>query len=82
MKLDEQQLISLIRVLEQTEQQELNCDGCLAAVAAYAEVELVGKTPGEAFRKVTQHLAVCADCREEYAALLEAIRGLAPDTND
>lgn len=82
MKLDEQRLTDLLRLLEQTEENELNCDGCLAAVAKYAECELAGKTPDEALHQVSQHLAICADCREEYAALLNAIRGMAQKSSD
>ncbi|WP_047495474.1 hypothetical protein [Terriglobus sp. TAA 43] len=76
MKLDERQLSDLLRTLTLTENAELNCEECLAAVAAYAESELAGKTPTEAFHQVQQHLKVCADCNEEYRALLEAIQGI------
>lgn len=80
MKLDEQRLTDLLRLLGQTEENELN--GCLAVVAKYAECELAGKTPHEALHQVRQHLAICADCREEYAALLDAIRGMAGKPSD
>ena len=77
MKLDEQQMTGLLRVLMRTEEIELDCDECLAKVAEYAECELADKTPHEALEKVSQHLEVCSDCREEYRTLLNAIRSLA-----
>ena len=76
MKLDEQQLTGLLLLLAQTEEIELNCDECLAKTAQYAEYELTGKTPQEAFEKVRHHLAICPDCREEYIALLNAISSM------
>lgn len=76
MTLDDKQLGDLVRTLVRTEDVELNCEDCLATVAAYAESELSGKTPTEALQRVEQHLTVCADCQEEYRALLEVIRGI------
>lgn len=76
MKLDHHQLGNLLRTLAMTADVEIDCDDCLATVAAYAESELAGKTPGEAFTQLQQHLGVCEDCREEYQALLEAMRGI------
>ena len=75
MKLDADELAVLLNALALTRDDELNCDECLAVVARFVESELSGKTPAEAFERVRQHLAICADCREEYEALLAAIRG-------
>jgi uncharacterized protein with PIN domain len=74
MKLDDRQLENLLRTLAVTHNLEIDCGECLATVSAYAENELAGKTPGEALARVQQHLSVCADCREEYHALLKALR--------
>jgi uncharacterized protein with PIN domain len=68
---------SNLPALAQTEEIELNCDECLVKIAEYAEHELTGKTPHEALEKISQHLAICHDCREEYLALLNAINSLA-----
>ncbi len=57
-----------------TREVEIGCDECLAQAGAFAENELAGKEVREAMRLVQQHLAVCPECREEYEALLAALR--------
>jgi len=74
MKLNANELTALLEALTLTQEEELDCDGCLALVGQFAEAELSGKTPAEALQRVRQHLAICGDCREEYETLLAAIR--------
>jgi hypothetical protein len=78
MRLDEYQLSNLMRAVALTQDTELNCDGCLERLSAYAEAELLGKAAIDAFEQVRQHLALCTDCQEEYAALLQAIGQIRP----
>jgi len=66
---------SLVRAALATRPVEIGCDDCLAQVAAYAERELAGLPVSEALRLVEQHLGNCPECREEYEALLAALRG-------
>jgi hypothetical protein len=52
---------------------EIGCDDCLMQVASYCETELAGKEVPEALRLVREHLEICAECHEEYQALLTAL---------
>ena len=55
---------------------EIGCAECLERMDRFVEMELEGKSPAEAMPLVHDHLTRCADCREEYEALLEALRHL------
>jgi hypothetical protein len=52
---------------------EIGCDDCLMQVASYCETELAGKEVPEALQLVREHLEICAECHEEYQALLSAM---------
>jgi predicted transcriptional regulator len=74
MKLNEVELSALLGMLALTSDDELNCDDCLVSIGRFAEAELLGKSIDAALDRVRQHLAICSDCREEYEALMAAIR--------
>jgi uncharacterized protein with PIN domain len=78
MKLNQEELSALLGLLTLTRDSELNCEECLTLVSRFAESELTGKTPDQAMDRVRQHLSVCADCREEYQALLLPLRSGGP----
>ena len=65
---------ALVQATVNTQEVELGCDDCLAQVGAYAERQLAGQTLPEALRRVEEHLRGCPECREEYEALLDALR--------
>ena len=69
MPLSRQEIDSLLRLVGQTEDAEINCKQCLALVAEFAEQQLTGKSIHEGLKAVEQHLSVCAECRDEYEAL-------------
>ena len=73
MELNTNEMNALMTMTLATADVEIDCDECLAQVAHFAESELSGKTPAEAKTLVKQHLEICADCREEYEALLAAL---------
>ena len=56
--------------------EEITCDECLQELDRFAEMKLLGQPAEEAMPLVAQHLAVCRDCREEFEALLRALRAL------
>ncbi len=74
MPLNDEQIDGLMKLIGLTRERELTCDECLALVAEFAECELAGKTPREALDAVQHHLDLCFECREEYKALLAALR--------
>jgi hypothetical protein len=56
---------------------EIGCDDCFEQLDQFAERVLAGKDVAEAMPLVQDHLNRCRDCREEFEALLAALRALA-----
>jgi uncharacterized protein with PIN domain len=73
MKLSTLQLAELIKVVALTRPDEVSCERCLQDLAEFSESTLAGKTVGESLQVIESHLAICAECREEYEALLRAL---------
>lgn len=76
MELTTEILKKLIKAAQMTSEHEIGCDECFDELHEFAEMELAGKSPGEAKPLVQEHLDKCGSCREEYQALLEALRNL------
>lgn len=70
------QLKMMIETIHNTRDQELTCDECLDQLDVFAEQTLAGKNPEEAIPMVQDHLSRCSDCREEFEALLKALKAL------
>jgi len=66
----------MVRVVLATRDEEIGCEECFEQVDRFAELVLDGKPAAEAMPLVQDHLNKCADCREEFEALLEALRAL------
>jgi uncharacterized protein with PIN domain len=77
MSLSKEQIDELIRQIGLTRDDEIDCERCLALVAEFAERELGGRSIPAGLDAVAHHLSVCAECREEYEALLHALKGMA-----
>ncbi len=69
-------LKSLIKSAQMAADHEIGCDECFDELHEFAELELAGKSPAEAKPLVKDHLDKCGSCREEYQALLEALRAI------
>ncbi len=65
-----EQLRTLLRLLSDTEPDELDCDQLLQHVGALLETLQDGQEPPEQLAAVSQHLRVCPECREEFDALM------------
>lgn len=72
--MDNNQIKSLLHLLSITRDRELNCNEFLAGVPEVAECELAHRPVPASLRLVQHHLALCAECREEYVALIAALR--------
>ena len=68
------ELGGLVRMILETSPEELGCDECLERVDLFVEEQLAGKNAAEAMPLVRDHLEKCGDCREEFEALLAALR--------
>lgn len=74
MKLTKKILKKMIQAIRVTRPDEIDCDECFNEIDKFAELELAGKSPEQSMPLVQDHLKKCRDCREEYEALLEAIK--------
>lgn len=74
MKLTPEQISTLIKLTVTTNSDPLDCDGCLALIDQYAQAELDGIELPEAIESVRIHLEQCKCCKDEYKALMTALR--------
>lgn len=74
MNMDRRDLEKVVRAVSQTQEEELTCDECFEELDRFVEFELAGLDAAEAMPLVRDHLAKCGDCREEFEALLAALR--------
>ncbi len=76
MKIESRKVKRMVRNILTARPDEIGCAECFERMDRFVEMELQGKCPAEAMALVEDHLTRCADCREEYEALLEALRHL------
>lgn len=76
-KLEAQKLKMLVRAIVTTRPDEIGCDECFEQLDRFVEMELAGRNAAEAMPLVEDHLGRCRDCREEFEALLGALRAMA-----
>lgn len=67
----------IVRGIMSTREDELTCGECYQLVGRFAESTLAGADPAQAMPHVQNHLDRCDDCREEFRALLDALRAIA-----
>ncbi len=73
MRLRDEQLRSLLSASRETRDVEIDCDEFLALMAEYAEVRADGRPAPKSLEKACAHERLCANCREELAALVEIV---------
>ena len=76
-ELDLDSLKMLVREILATTPDEIGCDECFDQLDRFVELELAGRSAAEALPLIQKHLEHCANCREEFEALLAALRGVA-----
>jgi predicted anti-sigma-YlaC factor YlaD len=74
MALNLKTLKKMVSSIVNTRPDEIGCDDCFAQLDQFAELVLAGKNAAEALPLVQDHLDRCMDCREEFEALLRALR--------
>jgi hypothetical protein len=74
MQLSYQQITNLIELAVTTKDDSLGCDGCLELMDQFAQAELDGATIPKALECVRIHLESCKCCKDEYEALMIALR--------
>lgn len=65
---------NVLEMVAHTQQREITCDEVHALIDQFAEMKMRGEDPTRFMPFIQQHLDMCPDCREEYEALLEALR--------
>ena len=76
MSLSKEEITGLLRLIGLTRDEEIDCERCLARVAEFAERELAGRSVPAGLEAVAHHLSICAECCEEYEALLQALKAM------
>ena len=64
----------LLREIAETREVEIGCDECFEQVDRFVEMKLSGLNTAQAMPLVQEHLQICGECREEFEALLLALR--------
>jgi hypothetical protein len=84
MELNPETLKKMIVILTNTHagEGEISCDECFEEIDHFAEMSLVGKSAAEAMPLVQEHLERCEDCREEYEALMAALKYMEEEKPD
>jgi hypothetical protein len=75
--LEPEMLKEMVRGILSTRADEIGCDECFEEMDRFVEMTLAGKNAAEALPLVEDHLNRCRDCREEFEALLTALRAVA-----
>ncbi|MCS7039749.1 MAG: hypothetical protein RMN24_06065 [Anaerolineae bacterium] len=71
-------LTRLLHMLAVTEERELSCEEVFELVDYCAELQSAGIAVQDVLPAVANHLRLCADCADEYRALLRCL-GMAGD---
>jgi hypothetical protein len=74
MELNLDTIKKLTRAIATTKDEEVGCDECFAVVDQFVELELGGKAAAEAMPLIEDHLNRCQNCRDEFEALLDAVK--------
>lgn len=59
----------LMKRVNDTQDEEINCSACLDQVSEYIDMELSGIQAAERMSQVKHHLGQCSVCMEEYQVL-------------
>jgi len=76
MQLEPATLKQMVRAMITTRPDEIGCGECFEQLDHFIEMTLAGRNAAEALPLVQDHLERCRDCREEFEALLVALRAL------
>ena len=74
LRLDRARLNWLLKSVFTERPDEISCQECFEVVDTFAELKLAGRNAAEAMPLVQDHLDRCPPCREEFEALLDALR--------
>jgi hypothetical protein len=70
---DEQVLVRLMQLLEQTREGEYSCRETLDLLDEYIDLGIANCAAAEIMPLLAQHLAHCVECQERYQVLLKIL---------
>jgi hypothetical protein len=70
-------IMGLLKKLELTRSEELPCEEAYNLIDEYADLVQKGEDAARLLPLVEHHLEMCLDCKEEYEALMRALRASA-----
>lgn len=73
MTLTKRQIKILADAIQQTRDEELDCDEFMVHLAAWGERVLQGQSIDDASKSVKHHLQICPECEEEFRVLKEVL---------
>ncbi|GAB4435863.1 MAG: hypothetical protein Kow00120_02850 [Anaerolineae bacterium] len=76
MGLNKDALRGMVRGILATRPDEIACEACFEQLDHFVEMTLQGMDAAAAMPLVQDHLDRCKDCREEFQALLDALRAI------
>jgi hypothetical protein len=64
----------MVRSILATHPDEIGCDDCFEELDKFVDMKLQGVDAAQALPLVEDHLNRCHNCKEEFEALLDAIK--------
>jgi hypothetical protein len=80
MKIETSTLKKVLKSLSITQDKEMTCGECYQEVDNYVDMLREGKSAAEVLPLVEHHLTLCPPCREEFEALLVALKAIEEET--
>ena len=74
MKINNEELRALLRLVDLTNADEIDCDEFLSRASRYIEDLLSGDGAKQQYDALVHHLKVCPECLEEFEAHFSALR--------
>jgi len=72
-QLPNEAVLGFLRLLEETDDEELSCDEIFVKLDEFVEREVDKKDAAKLMPLIRDHLDTCPDCCEEFEALLDVI---------
>lgn len=74
MSLTKENIQTLVALIATAEPDQMSCDECFGQIGEFAEIALEGRPLSAGMTVIQRHLEQCPCCKDEYEALLDALR--------
>lgn len=76
MALNTEQIVELLRMIRQTQEEELTCPECLGELDNYTQSILDGMPIDGVLERVREHLEACPCCANQFELVLETLKAI------